>query len=198
MTKEKNKNWALGRAHFYCKLWFHNWLVVSSVSGPWVLLPCGSDVMYSSVGAHSGHFSSHVYRICFLLYVSKVCCPRCKYSMGIKLAWYFFFLFGLALSKTNGPSMSIFNTLHSLLLWCWVFTFCFVVVFFPGAGGGSGLSWGNCPLNFKWHYRKTQKGDGLCCALYRMPSWPLFPCPPVRSEAVYEIWIACHLGWWWA
>ena len=128
-------------------------------------------------------FQAMFYRICFLLYVSKVCCPRCKYSMGIKLAWYFFFfLFEFGSFKNNGPSMSIFNTLH-IVFSCGVRSSLFS--FFPGSrwgGGWAGLSWGNCPLNFKWHYRKSQKGDGLCCTLYWMLSWLLFPCPPVRSK----------------
>lgn len=58
---------------------------------------------------------------CFLLHVSEVCCPRCKYATGIKLAWYFFFFGGGREGgsfKENDPFMSIFNTLHSLFLWC--------------------------------------------------------------------------------
>lgn len=126
------------------------------------------------------------YHICFLLYVSKVCCPRCKYSAGIKLAWYFFlsFLFSWLWSfKGNGPSMSIFNTLHSLFLWYQVFIIIFFL-YFLGLGGG--LSWGNCPLNFKWQYRKIKV---MGCVVLRVLQCVLLLCLRLGS--------ACHCGQWW-
>lgn len=102
------------------------------------------------------------------------------------------YFFGSEISKVMAHQWAFFNTLHSLFffffLWYQIFLF---PLYFLGLGGG--LSWGNCPLNFKWHYRKTQKGDGLCCAPCWMLSRHLCPCPPVCSEAVSEIWVCPSL-----
>lgn len=56
------------------------------------------------------------------------------------------YFFGSEISKDNGPSMSVFNTLHSLFP---VVSGLYFYLYFLGLGGGGGLSWGNCPLNFK-------------------------------------------------
>lgn len=116
--------------------------------------------------------------------------------MGIKLAWYFFLfflIFWLWNFKDTGPSMSIFNTLHSLFP---VVSGVYFYLYFLGLGGG--LSWGNCPLNFKWHYRKPQKGDGLC----RGPCWMLFCHLPLSSSVFWSCTVsrsgsAHHCGQWW-
>lgn len=73
-----------------------------------------------------------------------------KTGMVLSLPFSFSWLWGF---KGNGPSTSIFNTLHSLSLWYQVFI---IIIFLYFLGLGGGLSWGNCPFNSKWHYRKTK------------------------------------------
>lgn len=145
MTKEEYKL-SLGTCHFYCNydsVTDAQWAVSARVWPPCVSF--GVALRARTRVAAQAMF----YRVCFLLYVSEVCCPRCTYAMGIKLAWYFFWGGGVGSFEDNDPPASVFNTLHSLFLWCEVF-------FFP-PGGWGGLSWGNCPWNFQWRYRETDR-----------------------------------------
>lgn len=52
-----------------------------------------------------------MYCICFLLLVSKdFCCPRCKYSMGLELAWNFSLF--CSFSKKGPPVRRYLTALH--------------------------------------------------------------------------------------
>ena len=73
--------------------------------------------------------------------------------------FFFFSSLGLALSDVTAHRWAFLT--HSIVFSCGVRSSFF---FFLGLGGGwGGLSWGNCPLNFKWHYGNTQRWWVVLC-----------------------------------
>lgn len=112
-------------------------------------------------------------------------------------------LFGgrVALSEIMTHSW-VFLT-HSIVSSCGVRSFFFFLSFFPWGWEG-GLSWGNCPLNFKWHYRETQKWAVVLCFVWNAVLTPLtlsssvfwscrWPGSPVTLASDQASWFALYL-----
>lgn len=75
-----------------------------------------------------------------------------------------------------------FLALHSLSLWCCLF-------FFFSSWGWGWAVMGNCPINFKWHYRKTTV---MGCAVLAVEIECCLTISPWSSSAIRS---AHRLGW---